>query len=229
MEKQIYNANLKNFLSYFAIDKRNEQFQKVISDRTRYITVVLENIFQAQNASAVLRSCDIFGIQDIHVIENFNEFKVDTEVTMGASKWLNLYNYDKTPDNTLSTISLLREKGYRIVATTPHKNDVTIENFDLQKGKIALFFGSEHKGLSPEVLNYADDFVKIPMFGFTESLNISVAAAIILQNLTDKLRKSDINWQLSEPEKDEILIDWLKKSVKMSKLLVKEFERKNNI
>ncbi len=226
--KELYNKQLKQFLSEFVLNERLELFNKVVNNRTRYITVVLENIFQAQNASAVLRSSEIYGIQDVYAIENHNEFKIDKEVAMGSSKWLNIYNFNKHKNNTLETIDNLKNKGYRIVATTPHKNDVTLDTFDLQKGKFALFFGSELPGLSQIVLDNADEYLKIPMFGFTESFNISVSAAIILHHFTNKIRTTEIGWQLSESEKDEILVTWLKNSIKMSKQLVKEFDKKYN-
>jgi len=226
LNKVDYTKKLKEYLSEFVLEERRQLFEKVVNNRTRYITVVLENIFQAQNASAVLRSSELFGIQDLHVIENHNEFKIDKEVAMGSSKWLNIYNYNKEKNNTLETINHLKNKGYRIVATTPHQNDVTLDSFDMKKGKFALFFGSELPGLSEIVLQNADDYLKIPMFGFTESFNISVSVAIILHHLSNKIRTTDINWQLSEAEKDEILVEWLKNSIKMSQQLVKEFDKK---
>jgi tRNA (guanosine-2'-O-)-methyltransferase len=215
------------FFKQFLMESRWELLNKIIRDRTKYITVVLEDIYQSQNASAVLRTCDCFGIQDIHIIENENLFKVNPDVVLGSSKWLNLFLYNSQENNTLSTINQLKEKGYRIVATTPHINDVELDDFDYGKGKFALFFGSELPGLSKLVLDNADEFLKIPMVGFTESFNISVSAAIILHQLTYKLKKSDINWKLSETEKDEILYNWLKISFNDSDLIEKEFYKRN--
>jgi len=205
-----------DFFKEFLTDQRWDVFNKVIDERTRYMSVVLEDIYQSQNASAVLRTCDCFGVQDVHVIENVNQFKINPDVVLGSTKWLNLYNYNSFENNTLSTIQTLKSNGYRIVATTPHNNDVELDNFDLEKGKFALFFGSELPGLSNIVMENADEFLKIPMYGFTESFNISVSAAIILHHLTFKLRKSLIEWKLSEIEKDEILYNWIKTSVKDS-------------
>ena len=108
-------------------NERWNRFQEVLSERTNYLTVVLENIYQPLNASAVLRSADCFGIQDVHVIENYNEFTPNREVAMGASRWLNIQRYNEENNNTLQCIQKLKKKGYRIVATTPHKNDCNLQ------------------------------------------------------------------------------------------------------
>ncbi|MGC9375815.1 MAG: TrmH family RNA methyltransferase [Bacteroidales bacterium] len=221
-------TRLTKYLEQFITTERLELFYKLLNQRTRYITVVLEDIYQSQNASAVLRTADCFGIQDVHIIENKNEYQINPDVALGASKWLNLVKYNKQENNTLEAISHLRQKGYRIVATTPHTQDVNLENFDLTQGKTALFFGTELRGLSNEMIDNADEFLKIPMFGFTESFNISVSAAIILHHLTTSLRKSEINWQLSDNEKEEILLEWLKKTIKKSSLLIDDFLSKKN-
>jgi len=221
--------NLIEYLKQFITERRWELFLRVIEQRTRYITVALEDIFQPQNASAVLRTSDCFGIQDVHIIENYNEFKINPDVELGAAQWLNLYQYNSSENNTLSTIKHLKQCGYRIVATTPHTNDTELENFDLSKGKAVLFFGSEQPGLSEIVLDNANEFLKIPMQGFTESFNISVSAAIILHHLSQKMKKTEIDWQLSNNEKKEVLLNWLKYSIKDSDRIIKEYYRRNNL
>ena len=224
------NSELINFFKQFVTENRLELFDKVIANRTRYITVAVEDIYQSQNASAVLRTSDCFGLQDIHIIENKNMYDINPDVALGSSKWLNLIKYNKTENNTLEAIKKLRESGYRIVATTPHKKDVDLESFDLRKGKVALFFGTELMGLSDLMIENADEYLKIPMYGFTESFNISVSAAIILHHLTSKLRNSNINWQLTDPEKEELKLSWLKKTIKSSSLLIDDFlSKKNNL
>ena len=211
------------YLKQFALPRRWELFQEIIQNRTRYITVVLEDLYQSHNASAVLRTSEAFGVQDVHIIENRNTFEVNREIAVGASKWLTLHRYNRKENNTLEAIETLRKQGYRIVATTPHKNDVELDEFDLGKGKAAIFFGSELPGLSDLVLDNADEYVKIDMYGFTESFNISVSAALVMHTLIRKLHNSDINWQLTEEEKEEILFDWLKKSVKDSDKILKRY------
>ncbi|WP_163324368.1 TrmH family RNA methyltransferase [Draconibacterium mangrovi] len=221
------NKLVEYLLSYLT-PQRQELFEKVINKRTRHLTVVLEDIFQKQNASAVLRTCDCFGIQDVHIIEDRNEFQVNREIAMGASKWLSLHKYNSKENNALDAIQTLKKQGYRIVATTPHNNDLELQDFDITKGKTALVFGSELPGITETIMQEADEFLKIPMYGFTESFNISVSAAIILHHLTMKMRDSnDLNWQLSDEEKDELKMQWIRKTIKRSELIEKRFREEN--
>lgn len=215
---------LLEYLSGFLTPERLTLFNKVLNERTNFITVVLEDIYQSQNASAVLRTCDCFGIQNVHVIENRNTFDVNKEVALGSSKWLTIHKYNESENNSLTAIQTLRKSGYRIVATTPHRNDQTLNDFDLSKGKAALVFGSELPGISEVIMNEADEFLKIPMYGFTESFNISVSAALVLHHLSIKLRElTTLNWRLTEAEKREIKLQWIKNTVKRSNLLEERF------
>ena len=204
-------------------DERKALFEELIQKRTTYLTVVLENIYQPLNASAVLRSCDCFGIQDVHVIENYNEFKPDREVAMGASNWLTVNRYDKNENNTLDCIQSLKNKGYRIVATSPHNSQTDLINFDLSKGKTALFFGTEVEGLSDVVLENADEHLHIPMYGFTESFNLSVSAAICLYEMRMKMEKENIKWHMTGDEKNQVLLDWLRCSIDRSEIVEEDF------
>ena len=211
------------FLEGFVTDRRKELFKKVLEDRTRHFTVAIEDIFQPHNSSAIVRSCDIFGIQDLHVIESKYEFYASNQVAKGAQKWIDfsLYNQQNT-NNTLDCIADLRKEGYQIIATTPHNESCYLQDFDISK-KSAFFFGVEKQGLSKHVMDNADGFLKIPMVGFTESLNISVAVAIILQNLNERLKKSDVQWQLSDTEKSVIYLNWLKKTIKSIKSIEEKY------
>ena len=204
-------------------DERKALFEELIQKRTTYLTVVLENIYQPLNASAVLRSCDCFGIQDVHVIENYNEFKPDREVAMGASNWLTVNRYDKNENNTLDCIQSLKNKGYRIVATSPHNSQTDLINFNLSKDKTALFFGAEVEGLSDVVLENADEHLHIPMYGFTESFNLSVSAAICLYEMRIKMEKENIKWHMTEDEKNQVLLDWLRYSIDRSEIVEEDF------
>ena len=218
---------LIQYLSQFATERRVELFTSIVQKRSRYLSVVLEDIFQPHNASAVLRTCDCFGVQDVHIIENENTYNVNPDVTLGSDKWLKLYKYNQSTNNTLEAYRILREKGYRIVATTPHKDEVSLHDFDLDKGKAAFVFGTEVKGLSQIAIDNADEFVKIPMYGFTESFNISVSAAIILHHLTNRLYNSEIDWSLTKEEKEELILDWLRKTIKSSEALENQFIKQN--
>jgi len=214
--------NLNTHLIRFVTPERIEKFRNAIALRTRHITVVLEDIFQPHNASAVLRSCDCFGIQEIHIIENRNKYQVNPDVALGSSKWLELRQYSGTRDNTTGCIENLKANGYRIIATTPHNGAHTPENLPLDQ-KAALLFGTELEGLTPAALRLADDFIRIPMVGLTESLNISVSAAILLHTLTVRLRSSSIAWQLLPADRERVLLEWLRQSISRSDAVVRTF------
>ncbi len=213
------NQKLLTYLERFITDERKERFLEIISQRTNHFTVAMEDVFQMHNTSAVVRTCEVFGVQQAHSIEGRFGKRLDAKIAMGAQKWVDIFRYDNTQD----CIDTLRNKGYQIVATTPHKDAYFLNDFDITQ-KSAFFFGTEKEGLSEQVLSQADTFLKIPMVGFTESLNISVAVAIVLQQLTDKLRRSEIPWQLSEEERLLTLIEWTKKSVRNVKDVLKRYE-----
>ena len=200
-------------LHQFLRPERIERFEEVLANRTRHFTVAVENIFQSHNASAVMRTCDCFGIQDLHVIANKNQYSLSKDVAMGAEKWVDMHSYYKKENNTQECIDNLKSQGFQIVATSPHTNDVMLPDFDVNK-KSAFFFGTEISGLSDIVLDQADAFVRIPMYGFTESYNISVSAALVLHDVVTRLKKSDVNWKLTEDELLDKRIDWAVKSLK---------------
>ncbi len=217
---------LVDFLVEFITPERSDLYDKILKDRTRYLTVVFEDIYQPQNASAVLRSADCFGVQDVYVIENKNRFEVDTEVAMGSSKWIDIHRFNKKEQNTLDAITHLKEKGYRIVATSPHIQDTNLEDFDLSKGKTAFVFGTEKLGISDVVKSEADEFMKIPMYGFTESFNISVTVALTLHLLTHKLRQENtIDWHLTEDEMVDVKLEWIRRTLKSVRLIEEVFYR----
>lgn len=202
----------KDYLAYLETiltDNRKQRFLDVLSKRTNHFTITMEDIFQLHNTSAVMRSCEVFGIQELNVVEERYTKSIDKEIAMGAQKWVDVNRFE----SIANCISSLKSKGYQIIATTPHENDCLLDDFDISKPS-ALFFGTERDGLSEEVLKNADGFLKIPMVGFTESLNISVSAAIIIQNLMSRLHKSTINWQLSEEEILVKRLEWAKNTIK---------------
>lgn len=203
------DIKLLEYLESYLTENRRNRFHKVLSQRTKHFTIATEDVYQLHNTSAVMRSCDIFGVQDLHVVEQRNLKRIDREIAMGAQKWVDLHRYHSSKE----CIDVLKSQGYQIVATTPHENDLLLEDFDITK-KSCFFFGKEDEGLSEIVMQEADCFLKIPMVGFTESLNISVSAAIILQHVTTKLKKTEIPWQLTDEEKLDKRMDWCKKTIK---------------
>ena len=214
MDDEKILAHLQEYLT----PRRKSLFEKVLSERTNHLTVVAQDVYQLHNTSAVVRSCDVFGVQNIHVIEEKIPRRIDKEIAMGAQKWVDINRYSSTRE----CVKKLRKDGYRIVATSPHDDSVLLEDFDIST-PAALFFGTEKDGLSDEILNEADTTIKIPMVGFTESLNISVSAAIILQSLRAKLTDSDIEWKLNEEDKAKLRLEWTKKTIKNSEQIIQRF------
>jgi len=217
MNKKALLLELERFLS----SERIEKFDEVLANRTRHFTVAVENLFQSHNASAVMRNCDCFGIQDLHVIANRNAYELSKDVAMGAEKWVDMHSYYEKENNTQDCIDYVRSQGFQIVATTPHANDVFLPEFDLTK-KSAFFFGTERDGLSNIVMDQADVFVRIPMYGFTESYNISVSAALVLHDVVTRLKRSDIDWRLTEEEILDKKVDWAVKSIKSGPQILKQ-------
>jgi tRNA (guanosine-2'-O-)-methyltransferase len=205
----VKDHELLNYLEGFLTENRKEGFLRVLKNRTKHFTIAMEDVYQLHNTSAVMRSCEVFGIQELNVIEQKFGKRIDTEIAMGAQKWVDVFRYNSVQ----SCMDEMRAKGYQIIATTPHDDSCLLHEFDITK-PAALFFGTERDGLSQEVLDQADGFLKIPMVGYTESLNISVSAAIIIQDITNRLRQSAINWHLTEEEIWEKRLDWTRKSIK---------------
>lgn len=212
------DLKLLEHLESYLTESRKKRFDTVLPERTKHFTVATEDVYQLHNTSAVIRSCDVFGIQEANIVEEQNSKNIDKEIAMGAQKWVDLNRFQSVK----ACISDLKQKGYQIVATTPHTNDCELHEFDVTK-KSCFFFGRETEGLSDEVINSADSFLKIPMYGFTESLNISVSAAIILQHVTTKLRHTNIEWQLTADEINEKRLDWCKKTIKSYDEIIERF------
>jgi tRNA (guanosine-2'-O-)-methyltransferase len=208
-----YDNALMEFLLPMVNENRRALINRLLKERTRYITVVLEDIYQPHNASAVLRTCDCFGIQDVHIVENRNTYELNPDVELGAAQWLTLHHYNKEQNNTEKAIRSLKQEGYRVVAATPHTSDTGVADLDLRRGRVAIMLGTEMTGLTEKAMELADEYVKIPMVGFTESFNISVSAAIILYELNKRLRASDIGWNLKPTENEELRYQWIKNSV----------------
>ena len=218
-------ANLVDYLKGFVVDERRLLFEDKILQRTKHITIVLENVFQGRNISASIRSADCFGIQDVHIIENDNIFNDDSEVSMGAEKWICTHRYNKEKHNTIAAIKDLKSQGYQIVVTTPHNTNCDLDEIDVNK-KTALLFGSEVHGCSNEALKYADKLMRIPSYGFTESFNISVSAALALNVIRERLERSNFNWRLTNEEQTLLKIKWCKKILRSGDEMENEFRRR---
>jgi len=218
------DPQLFEYLQSYLTPRRKALFKQILSQRTYHFTVVTEDVYQLHNTSAVLRSCEVFGIQNMHVIEERLGKRVDREIAMGAQKWVTTHRHSKAED----CIQKLRKEGYQIVATTPHNGTVQLQDFDVHV-KSAFFFGTEKEGISESILNQADCKLTIPMYGFTESLNISVSAAIILQTLVTKMRTEEVSWQLTEIEQRELEIAWTKGSIKNIEAIIQRYNHEKNL
>ncbi|MGB0346345.1 MAG: TrmH family RNA methyltransferase [Balneolaceae bacterium] len=227
-ENNTYNKlieYLKDFISIERFDRINE----VLDQRTNHLTIVLEDLHKAHNANAVLRSCDGFGIQDVHIIENQNEFDSAGTVSIGAHNWLTLHRYNSETENNIDRcFNDLRDQGYQIIATTPHEQDSNIDQLDITK-RTALVFGTELEGVSEEVTEKVEGFVKIPMYGFSESFNISVSAAICMFELTKRIRSSNNDWHLMDDYKTKLRYQWIKQTIKAGDQLVAKFLNENDL
>ena len=199
-----------DYMSGFLTGERIQTLRRTLAMRTRYMTILTENTFHPQNASALVRHCEAFGVQDLHTVETMCRFDPSVNIVRGTDKWIDIIRHDSTEE----AIASLKASGYRIVATTPHRESCTPETFDVEKGRFCLVFGTEHAGVSPQIISAADEFLRIPMCGMVESLNVSASAAILIYMLSQRMRLSDVAWRLSETERSEVMFRWVMSSVR---------------
>ena len=205
--RKALNTYLKPYLS----ESRKERFEEVLSQRTRHLVVAMEDTYQEHNAGAIIRSADCFGLQDVYVIQNHNAHKVANTIAKGSTKWVTRHLYDQDNNGTKQCMKDLKEKGYQIVGTTPH-TDITLNDLDISK-PTAFFMGAEKRGISKSVEDECDTLMKIPMVGFTESFNVSVAVALILYDATTRLKKSEVDWKLSPQDYEDLWLEWTLKTI----------------
>ena len=190
--------------------ERSELFRRTVARRTLRMTVLAENMYHSQNAAALIRHCEAFGLQRMHTVEALCPFEPNTAIARGTEQWVDVVRHASTTE----ALRALKAEGYRIVATTPHREDTTPETFDVTRGPFVLVFGTEHAGISDEVIASADEFLRIPMCGMVESLNVSASAAILVYMLSERLRLQTDDWRMSEVEQAEVLCRWMRRSVK---------------
>ena len=205
-----------DYLSSFLLESRIETLNRALDMRTEYLTVMTENMFHAQNASAIVRHCEAFGVQNIHTVEDLCPFLPTLNIALGTDKWIDVKRHATTAD----AVKALRSEGYRIIATTPHHQSCTPETFDVTKGKFVLVFGTEKTGVSEEIMAEADEFLQIPMCGMVDSLNVSASAAILIYMLSQRMRLECNDWQLTEEVRTRILYDWYRYAVRDSEALL---------
>ena len=213
------------YMSQFLTEERKAVLQRTVASRTHYMRILTENMFHPQNASAIMRHCEAFGIQQIHTVEDRCKFDPSVNIVRGTQKWVDVEHHETTRE----ALAALKSEGYRIVATTPHRCSATPETFDVTKGKFALVFGTEHAGISDEVIEAADDFLMIPMCGMVESLNVSASAAILIYMLSERIRQSVDGWQLSDDEQLKLLTRWTMSSVRDFEGILRKAEQSGKL
>lgn len=217
------SQSLYRFLSTHLSERKRLVFDEVASRRTRHFALVMEDIYQTQNASAILRSAESWGIQDIHVIENDHAFNFHRRISKGAYDWLTIHRYAEASNNTTTCIHSLREKGYRIAITDLNPEAHSPETLPID-APLAIVLGTEPSGVSDEMRSAADYRIYIPMQGFTESLNVSVAAGVLVYVLMQRLRSSGWKWSLNDEEQLELKIQWARQSIAWSDTLLDLYE-----
>jgi len=246
---------LLSTLSEFVSENKQSKIKSVLENRTNHITIVLEDIFQPHNASATIRTCDCLGVQNVHIIENRNEFRPSSQVMQGAGKWITLHRYNDNiqkdangnnpsafPNhNTTTCLEELKKQGFQLIATTPNpppssslhsqraKNSRNERSEDLSSLDLskptAFLFGTEAHGLTQKALEMADGYLALPMVGFTQSYNISVSVAITLSHSIKQLHDSKIAWHLNKQEKAELTLEWYKKCTKNADQILNKFDQ----
>lgn len=199
-------------LAEFMLPERYATLDRTVTRRSRYMTILAENTFHPQNAAALVRHCEAFGLQEMHTVESLCRFTPSASVVRGTDQWVDIRKHRSTAE----ALAALKGAGYRIVATTPHRESCTPETFDVTRGRFALVFGTEHAGISDEVIESADEFLRIPMCGMVESLNVSASAAILIYMLSERMRLTVSDWALTPAERAEVLYRWMCRSVRNS-------------
>lgn len=220
-------SELVQHLAQFVTENKVNLIDRVLAERTRHLTVMLEDVYHSHNASAVLRTCDCFGIQDMYITQKLHDYKVNPNIVRGASKWITLHKYERGEESNSQCIQTLKDKKYRLVGTTPDPNCASIHELDITS-KTAIIFGTELDGVSEQTQRQLDDMVYIPMYGFTESFNVSVSVALVLQQLVWKLKQSEVKWQLNDLEKQALKFEWYQQIVKRADLHIKNYVKEHS-
>jgi len=207
-----------DYLKQFLTDERLSKIEHFSKESSDFVLPVMEDVYQFRNAAAIVRSVEACGFHHVVALEEENVFNPNLKVTKGAETWVQV---EKMPNN-LDSLKEIKNRGYKVLAVSPEKNAVMLPDYEI-KEPIALVFGTELEGVSDEILDFADETLAIPMFGFTKSFNVSVAAAICMYELKQKLMKSEINYKLSDEKLLDLKIRWAKNSIKSSEQILERF------
>ena len=203
---RLSNDQFELYLSIVGED-RAARLEAVLDGRTRDLALVFESIHDTHNISAVLRTADAFGIQSVHIVDPHGDFEPSRKITQGCHKWLDLAVHPDPP----TAVEALRSTGHRLLAATLEGDPAPLPEVNLQ-GRVALVFGNERDGLTPEMVAACDSTFFVPMRGFSQSLNLSVAAAVTLQHA-----RAARAWPPLPPEeREQLRRHWYKLSAKQT-------------
>ncbi len=199
-------------LSPFVSEERLARMRDVLTRRTRNLVLVAEDLYDPHNMSAVVRTAEAHGVQELHVVEGRTRFAPHKKITLGAHSWMDIHRYGQPAD----CLAHLRDRGFQVVTGALTPESVPIHAIDFSR-PTAMVFGNEHEGLTSAFLDCADQVFQIPMYGFTQSLNISVSAAIAtFFAVNERIRLLGQSGDLSDEDQAQILDEWLKRTVPMS-------------
>lgn len=204
------------------LPQRWERLATAAYARTRRVTVAFDSLAHSHNVNAVLRTCECLGVQDVHMVTGGVPLQTYRGISRGALEWLSVHEYATLSDQ----LKALREAGYRLVGTAPQQGSksVSVADFDsAASAPLALLFGQEKHGMSAEALAAVEVCVYVPMVGLTESLNVSVAAGMLLGSILEKMAREGVCHRLNPNEADALLLSWLKKSVKSADLILSRY------
>lgn len=207
----IPNSELLKALKAQLTVERRERIESVASQRTRKISLILEDIQQEHNTGALLRTADILGIQDVHLVSQEYEARLAKAIAKGSTNWVDLHRYQERDENNLAhCLAKIKGEGYQLIVADP-EGDFALPELEYNGQPMAVLMGAEWEGVSEQAKAAADLKVSIPQYGFTQSFNVSVAAALILQQLTTSMRRSGFDWRLEEEERTELELAWTMK------------------
>jgi tRNA (guanosine-2'-O-)-methyltransferase len=216
------NQEIFHYLQQFLTEERLQKINFFAPESSDFVLPVMEDIFQFRNAAAIVRSVEACGFHKIVAMESENVFNPNLRVTKGAETWVEV---EKLP-HSLDSIKKIKNRGYKIVAVSPEKNATLLPDFSISE-PVALVFGTEKEGVTEEILDFADETLAIPMYGFTRSFNVSVAASICMYELKQKLLKSGIDYKLSEEKMWQMKVRWAVNSLASGEQILAKYLKEN--
>lgn len=213
-----------DYIKQFLTDERLEKIEHFAPESSDFVLPVLEDVYQFRNAAAIVRSVESCGFHKVVALQEENNFEPNLRVTKGADTWVEV---EKLPRN-IASLQKIKDRGYKIVAVSLENNAKMLPEYEITE-PIALVFGTEMEGVTQEILDFADETLAIPMYGFTRSFNVSVAASICMYELKQKLMKSSIDYKLDEYKLMKMKIRWAVNSIKSGKQILEKYYKQNNI